>query len=61
LGIDSLSSDGTGVTGITLDTLSKAVDMASELNLDETTVAQLKKDIAAARASKDEYISYYCY
>lgn len=55
-----LNSYGTGITHIPVKTLKKALRKAAELNLDEDTVNQLKKDIAAARATKDEVITYYC-
>lgn len=57
---EHLASDGTGMTEIPISVLRKAVKKAAELNIDEETVNQLKKDIAAAKSSKDEYVSYYC-
>ena len=56
-----LDSDGTGMAEVPVKILKKAVKMAVELNLDEKTVNQLKKDIAAAKSNKDEYIAYFCY
>jgi len=56
-----LDSDGTGMAEVPVKILKRAVKMAVELNLDEKTVNQLKKDIAAAKSSKDECIAYFCY
>ena len=55
-----LASDGTGIAEVPVKKLKKAVKMAAELNIDEKTMNQLKKDIKAAKSSKDEYISYLC-
>jgi Rod binding domain-containing protein len=56
-----LASNGTGMTDVPVKKLRKAIKMAAELNLDEKTINQLKKDIAAAKSSKDECIAYFCY
>jgi hypothetical protein len=49
------------MTDVPVKKLRKAIKMAAELNLDEKTINQLKKDIAAAKSSKDECIAYFCY
>ena len=56
-----LASDGTGMAEVPVKKIKMAVKMAAELNIDEKTVNQLKKDIVAARYNKDEYITYYCF
>ncbi|MBI2832641.1 MAG: hypothetical protein HYX79_10340 [Chloroflexi bacterium] len=55
-----LNSYDTGIVEIPIKTLKKAIKKAAELDLDEDTVNQLKKDIATAKSSKDEYVTYYC-
>lgn len=56
-----LTSDGTGITEASVEMLKKAVDQASELELDTDTVTNLKKDIAWAKAHDQEFVQYYCY
>jgi hypothetical protein len=55
-----LASDGTGIAEVPVRRLKRAVKMSTELNIDEKTVNQLKKDIAAAKSNKDECIAYFC-
>jgi hypothetical protein len=57
----SLSDDGTGVSEVSVEVLEKAVSMAVELELDDDTVANLKKDIAWAKEHDEEFVQYYCY
>ena len=56
-----LNSGGTGIAEVPAKILEKAVKMSAELDIDEKTVKQLKRDIAVAKSNKDEYITYYCY
>ena len=56
-----LTSDGTGITEVSVEVLEKAVAQASELELDTDTIANLKKDIAWAKAHNEEFVQYYCY
>ena len=56
-----LTSDGTGITEASVEMLEKAVDHASDLELDADIVANLKKDIAWAKAQDQEFVQYYCY
>ena len=56
-----LTDDGNGVSEVSVEVLESAVSKASELELDEDTVANLKKDIAWAKANNEEFVQYYCY
>jgi len=56
-----LTSDGTGLAEVSVEVLEDAVSKASELELDEDTVANLKKDIAWAKENNEEFVQYYCY
>jgi hypothetical protein len=56
-----LTTDGTGVSEASVEVLEKAVSMAIELELDDDTVANLKKDIAWAKENNEEFVQYYCY
>ena len=56
-----LTFDGTGVSEASVEVLEKAVSKAVELELDEDTVANLKKDIAWAKEHDEEFVQYYCY
>ena len=56
-----LTADGTGVSEASVEVLEKAVSMAVELELDDDTVANLKKDIAWAKENNEEFVQYYCY
>ena len=56
-----LTFDGTGVSEASVEVLEKAVSMAIELELDDDTVANLKKDIAWAKENNEEFVQYYCY
>ena len=58
---NQLTSDGVGIGEASVEVLEKAVDRASELELDTETTANLKKDIAWAKAKGAEFIQYYCY
>ena len=56
-----LSDDGNGVSEVSVEVLENAVSKAVELELDDDTVANLKKDIAWAKANDEEFVQYYCY
>jgi hypothetical protein len=56
-----LTDDGTGVSEASVEVLEKAVSMTVELELDENTIINLKKDIAWAKANDEEFVQYYCY
>jgi hypothetical protein len=56
-----LTSDGTGLAEASFEVLENAVSKAVELELDEDTVANLKKDIAWAKENNEEFVQYYCY
>ena len=56
-----LTADGTGVSEASVEVLEKAVSMAIELELDDDTVTNLKKDIAWAKANDQEFVQYDCY
>ena len=56
-----LTFDGTGVSEASVEVLEKAVSKAVELELDEDTIANLKMDIAWAKANDEEFVQYYCY
>jgi hypothetical protein len=56
-----LTSDGTGLAEVSVEVLEDAVAKAVELELDEDTVANLKKDIAWAKENNEEFVQYYCY
>jgi hypothetical protein len=53
--------DGTGMVDIPVKILKKALRKSAKLNLDEKTVNRLQSDIAAAKSSKDEVVTYYCF
>jgi predicted amino acid-binding ACT domain protein len=56
-----LSDDGAGISEVSVEVLEKAVSMAIELELDDDTVTNLKKDIAWANANDQECVQYDCY
>jgi hypothetical protein len=56
-----LTDDGTGLAEASVEVLENAVAKAVELELDEDTVANLKKDIAWAKENNEEFVQYYCY
>ena len=56
-----LNSYGSGEVDVPLKVLRKAVRMASELDLTEDTVKQLKEDIIFAKTNKDESVTYSCF
>ena len=56
-----LTSDGTGLAEVSVEVLENAVSKTAELELDEDTVANLKKDIAWAMENNEEFVQYYCY
>ncbi len=53
--------DGTGMIDVPVKTLKKALRISEKLNLDEKTMKHLKSDIARAKSSKDEVVTYYCF
>ena len=56
-----LSDDGTGISEVSVEVLEKAVSMSVELELDDDTVTNLKKDIAWAKEHDEEFVQYDCY
>ena len=56
-----LTADGTGISEVSVEVLENAVSKAVELELDTDIVANLKKDIAWAKANDEELVEYYCY
>ena len=56
-----LSDDGTGISEASVEVLEAAVSKAVELELDDDTVTNLKKDIAWAKANDQEFVQYDCY
>ena len=56
-----LNSGGTGLAEVPVKVLERALRMASKLGLSEATVKRLEQDIAAAKSSRDESVTYYCY
>ncbi len=56
-----LNSYGSGEVDIPIKVLRQALKCASQLNLSEETIGRLTQDIAAARASKDESVTYSCF
>lgn len=50
-----------GTVDVPIKVLQKAVRTASKLELSEDTVKRLKEDIAAAKANKDESVTYSCF
>jgi hypothetical protein len=56
-----LTADSTGLAEASVEVLESAVAKALELELDEDTVANLKKDIAWAKENNEEFVQYYCY
>lgn len=57
----SLSTDGTGITEVSIEILESAVKHADKLGIDADTVGNLKKNIAWGKSQDAEYIQYYCY
>ncbi|MGP8079042.1 MAG: hypothetical protein ACLPVI_00840 [Dehalococcoidales bacterium] len=53
--------DGIGMIDIPVKILKKALRQSTKLNLDEKTMNHLQSDIAAAKSSKDEVVTYYCF
>jgi hypothetical protein len=56
-----LSFDGTGISEVPVEVLESAVSKAIELELDEDTVSNLKKDIAWANEHNEVSVQYDCY
>ena len=56
-----LTADGTGITEVPVEVLEKAISKAVELELDEDTVSNLKKDIAWAGEHNEVSVQYDCY
>ena len=56
-----LTADGTGITEVPVEVLESAVSKALELELDEDTVTNLKKDIAWANEHNEVSVQYDCY
>ena len=56
-----LTADGTGVSEASVEVLEDAISKAVELELDDDTVANLKKDIAWAKEHDQEFVQYSCY
>jgi hypothetical protein len=56
-----LSFDGTGISEVPVEVLENAVSKAVELELDEDTIANLKKDIAWANEHNEVSVQYDCY
>ena len=56
-----LSFDGTGITEVPVEVLESAVAKATELELDEDTVSNLKKDIVWANEHNEASVQYDCY
>jgi hypothetical protein len=57
----SLNSYGTGIVDVPVELLERAINSPKKFNLDEDTVSQIKIDIASAKSSKDEVVTYYCF
>ena len=53
--------DGTGISEVPVEVLEKAISKAVELELDEDTVSNLKKDIAWAGEHNEVSVQYDCY
>ena len=53
--------EGSGLINIPVKTLKKVLRQSEKLNLDDETILRLKSDIAAAKSSKDEVVTYYCF
>ena len=58
---NQLTAYGTGVSEAPVEILEKAVSMSVELELDDDTVTNLKKDIGWAKEHNEEFVQYYCY
>jgi UDP-N-acetylmuramyl tripeptide synthase len=58
---NQLTADGTGVSEAPVEILEKAVSLAVELELDEDTITNLKKDIAWAKEHDEGFVQYYCF
>ena len=56
-----LTADGTGISEVPVEVLEKAISKAIELELDEDTIANLKKDIAWANEHNEVSVQYDCY
>ena len=56
-----LTADGTGISEVSVEVLEDAVSKAIELELDDDTVTNLKKDIAWAKEHDEEFVQYDCY
>ena len=57
----SLNSYGTGIVDVPVELLEKAINSPKKFGLDEDTVSQIKLDIASAKSSKEEVVTYYCF
>jgi hypothetical protein len=53
--------EGSGLIDIPVKILKKAMRKSVELNLDEDTVSRINSDIAHAKSSKDQVVTYYCF
>jgi hypothetical protein len=53
--------DGSGLINIPVKVLKKALQQSGQLSLNVKTVKRLRSDIAFAKSSKDEVVTYYCF
>ena len=53
--------DGSSLINIPVKVLKKALRQSGKLGLNEKTVKRLQSDIAFAKSSKDEVVTYYCF
>ena len=53
--------DGSGLINIPVKVLTKALRQSGKLGLNGKTLKRLQSDIAFAKSSKDEVVTYYCF
>ena len=58
---DSSVIEGGGMVDVPLTILAKAIRSSAKLGLNDETVSNLQRDIAAAKSKKDECVLYYCF
>ena len=52
---------GSGLINIPVKVIKKALRQSEKLSLNGKTVKRLQSDIAFAKSSKDEVVTYYCF
>ena len=58
---EALNDDGCGLIEVEVEQIKKAIKKHKELEIEDYTLENLKKDVKWAEKNGDDYIQYYCY